>query len=298
MFIIDDILLAQIVLPYGQRLLGQGRDIFYTWVDQQLGKESKKLVRRWRKHNPTDEEVLRDLGEFAERHRETAGRLTSAAFATEAAAADQTLLDADQREEAFLTAVRDYYLAPIVNMARALGRPAVVPGFLTGAGYLAAIDVRTPYGTELELPAVWGRGAQHAPTLRFPDSVGLYQPHWLPRLWLFKATDERRHGYEDLARRRGTTIKEFADAMEGQGLVTAIFRTHIVVRPAVTIADGRPPAPSGEAWEISLARSPTGIEAIRTELAHQLGEQQGEDRRWIQAITGVAASAPRGAVSP
>ena len=71
MFIVDDILLARIVLPYGERLFNHGRDELYNWLDQQLDRKGRRIFARLRrkKKDLTADEILRKLGDYAEQKR-------------------------------------------------------------------------------------------------------------------------------------------------------------------------------------------------------------------------------------
>lgn len=118
MFIVDDILLTYIVLPYGSRLLNQGRDKLYDWLDSELGKEGKKLAKSMSKRNLSTKEVLEDLGHYVEEHRGAADTLATAAFAAELEIASK--LPAVKGEEEFLEVISDFFFTPIFEMVKSL----------------------------------------------------------------------------------------------------------------------------------------------------------------------------------
>ncbi|HEU5352938.1 MAG TPA: hypothetical protein VFU65_00665 [Actinocrinis sp.] len=101
MFVVDNNLLTQIVLPFGRRLLDQGRDALYAWINQRR-QEGRAPLPEAQQARCAE---LNDLGRFAENHPGTAGRLASAVI-IEVGAADN-LIDADQRDEGFLQAFLD-----------------------------------------------------------------------------------------------------------------------------------------------------------------------------------------------
>jgi hypothetical protein len=303
-FVVDDILLTFIVLPYGKRLLGKGQDWLFEWLDSQLGEGFAWLKQRM--SSRTDEvEILMDLGHYVKEHPGTADTLATAAYA---AATGSPGVKSDKE---FLTVVHDFFLTPVVEMVKVLERPAVVPGFLTGTDWLTAIDVRTvPRGEQLENMDVQQRtdlwGELH------PAEIVLWRnrlmpnemKHWLPRIWLVRAMDdelarelsttpgELSATLDALARDEDTTPGRFADVLQHQPFVTAITRQRVVVRRAQMIFGISPPSTTGESEKIPWAKSSAGIQTMREELERQLGDQQAEQERWIQALTNWAGGGP------
>jgi hypothetical protein len=292
-FIVDDILFTYIVLPYGKRLLNQGRDQLYAWLDSELGKGGRKLATSM-KRNLKDVDALTDLGHYVESHPGTADTLAKAAVTAELQTA--SMLPGMKGDEEFLRVVRDYFLTPIVEMVQALGRPAVLPGFLTGTDWLTAIDVRTvPLGKQLETMKV------HAQSGNDPPRINLWMPlgpvgiqYWLPRLWLVRATDEelahlattpeRLAALDELARDANTTVQRFAEALEDQPFVTDITRHDVIVNRARMLSDFTPQM-MGKSYPIRWADSPAGMEAMRTALTSLLEGRQRQVGTWIKALT-------------
>ena len=79
-FVVDDIALTYIVLPYAKRLLGKGQNQLYDWLDDQGIKLALRRGQHWWQHKPSQVEVLTDLGHYVENHPGTAGTLTAAAI--------------------------------------------------------------------------------------------------------------------------------------------------------------------------------------------------------------------------
>ena len=282
MFIIDDILLADILMPYAKRLIGKGQDQFYDWLDDQ----GVKLVRRVWGHNPPVVEVLEDLGHYVKDNRGAADTLAPKAFTAELQTA-QTL-PAAQADEKVLRALSDF-LTAIFDMVQALGHPAVLPGFLTGTNDLSVIDVRTPPGQNLEMPEISGQDNPEIVLWR-PLGYGVLPQHWMPRLWVVvKATDVDRRKYENLAD-PDTTPQRFAEVLEDQPFVTGITRRHILVQHVQIVLPNIPPIPvvGGESSRIKWAESPDGAKAMLADMTSQLGERQDEDERWIRALRSLA----------
>lgn len=178
-----------------------------------------------------------------------------------------------------------------------------MPGFLTGADWLTAIDVRTvPSGKELEKVRVFPRIETESKVI--PARIQVWTApgvlavnHWRPRIWLVRPMDE------ELARKLNTTpgkladaldklasdsygtAQQFAEALEHQAFVTEITRHHVIVQHAQWLSYNSPDA-KGESGRIPWAESPDGIKAMRTALIKQHGDQQEEQKRWIQALTG------------
>jgi hypothetical protein len=304
-FVVDDILLTYIVLPYGKRLLGKGQDWLFNWLDSQLGEEGVRLKQSMSGRND-EVEVLKDLGHYVKEHPGTADTLAKAAYAA-ATGSPGVMGDTE-----FLMVVRDFFLTPVVEMVKVLERPAVAPGFLTGTDWLTAIDVRTvPRGERLEnmdveQRTVWGE--------TYPAEIVLWRrgrltqsekDHWLPRIWLVRAGDdelareldttpgELSATLDELARDEDTTPGRFADVLEHQPFVTAITRQRVVVRRAQMMWGGiAPPSTTGQSDRISWAKSSAGIQTMREGLERQLGDQQVEQERWIQALTNWASGSP------
>jgi hypothetical protein len=303
-FVVDDILLTYIVLPYGKRLLGKSQDWFFNWLDSQLGEAGATLKQRMSSRKD-EVEVLQDLGHYVKEHPGTADTLATAAYA---AATGPGSVKSDKE---FLMVVRDFFLTPVVEMVKVLEHPAVVPGFLTGTDWLTAIDVRTiPHDEQLENMDVqqrtdlWGD--------RYPAEIVLWrrrltqyeEKHWLPRIWLVSAIDDevaRELGttpgelsatLDEVARDEGTTPGRFADVLKNQPFVTAITRQNVVVRRAEMMFGISPPSTTGKSDKIPWAKSSAGIQTMRKGLERELGDQQDEQERWIQALTNWANGGP------
>ena len=300
-FVVDDILLTYIVLPYGRRLLNENREQFYNWLDGQLGKAGKKFVKSLRKDKRPDNAVLEAVGNYVVQNHGTAYTLAPAAFAAQLETA--IALPAIKGDEQFLTAFRDSFLTPVFEMVKSLAHPAVVPGFLTGADWLTAIDVRVPSGEELEKVRVFPRIEKTYPKSEVipariqvwtaPGPLGV--THWRPRIWLVRPMDG------ELARELNTTpgeladalnkrasdeygtSQQFAEALEHQAFVTEITRHHVIVQRARWVSFNSPYL-EGESSRIPWAESTAGAVAMLTALARQLGDQQQENERWIQAV--------------
>jgi hypothetical protein len=280
-FVVDDIVLTYFVLPYARRLLGKGQDQLYDWLDGQGIKLAVLARRRWRlrRHKPSQVEVLTDLGHYVENHPGTAGTLTAAAIAA-----------GPLTDEEFMRTICDF-LTRIFEMVQELGHPAVLPGFLTGTDYLAVIDVRTPPGKQLEMPSIDGQEI----TLWKPLGPTEDSRHWMPRLWLVRATDEELASDPDKpgkladaleASDPDTTPMQLAERLKGQPLVTGITRRRVVVQDIrMPVPDLPPSLLTGESSRIPWAQSPDGIKAMLAALTNQLGQRQQQDLLWLRAAT-------------
>jgi hypothetical protein len=283
-FVVDDVVFTYFVLPYAKRLLGKGQDQFYDWLDAQGIKLARRGWRVWR-HKPSQVEVLTDLGHYVEKHPGTAGTLTAAAIA------------GPVTDEEFLRTIRDF-LTRIFEMVQELGHPAVLPGFLTGTNYLAIIDVRTPHGTQLEMPEMPWMGGPDEPEIKLwnPLPPAGVLPHWMPRLWLVSTADG------ELARDPDTTLGQLAAALakfasdpettpvqlaaklEDQSFVTGITRHHVVVKHARMPLERLTPVTAGESSRIPWAESPDGVKDMLEALTSQLGERKKHEELWRQAL--------------
>ena len=219
---------------------------------------------------------MTDLGHYVENHPGTADALTAAA------------ITGPLTDEEFMRTICDF-LTRIFEMVQTLGHPAVLPGFLTGTDYLAVIDVRTPPGKQLEMPSTDGQEI----TLWTPPAPSFMPVHWMPRLWLVRATDEELASDPDKpgkladALQTGdpdTTSVQLAEALERQPLVTGITRRHVIVQHVQMPLADLPPAPIGESSRIPWAESPDGIKAMLAALTNQLGQRQQQDLLWIRAL--------------
>jgi hypothetical protein len=300
-FVVDDILLTYIVLPYGRRLLGKGQDQLFNWLDSKLGREGRRLKRSMSSRN-NEVDVLKDLGQYVKEHPETAETLATAAFEAELETA--SALPAVRGDEEVLRVVREFFLTPIFEMVKSLEHPAVVPGFLTGTDWLTAIDVRVPSGDELEKARIFERFEvnRYPRSEVFPARIELWTSpgivgvkHWRPRIWLVTPMDE------ELARELNTTpdkladalnelacdsygtAQQFAEALERQRFVTEITRHHVIVRRAEWQWSNSPDA-KGESVRIPWAEFPAGVMTMRAALVRQLGDRQEEQERWIQRL--------------
>jgi hypothetical protein len=303
-YVVDDILLTYIVLPYGKRLLGKGQDWLFKWLDSQLGEAGATLRQRMARRND-QVEVLKDLGHYVKENRGTADTLATAAYAA------ATGPGGVRSNEEFLMVVCDFFLTPVVEMVKVLEHPAVVPGFLTGTDWLTVIDVRTvPRGEQLEdleveqRTSMWGDPPPAEIVLWRGRLTENEKKHWLPRIWLVSAIDdevarelgstpgERSATLNELARDEDTTPDEFAKRLKNQPFVTAITRQNVVVRRSQVWFGGLPPSTTGKSDKIPWAKSSAGIQTMRKELERQLGDQQDEQERWIKALTNWANGGP------
>jgi hypothetical protein len=306
-FVVDDILLSCIVLPYSKRLLGKGQDQLFDWLDNVLGEAGKKLNKIMSSRN-NEVDVLKDLGQYVIEHPKTADTLARAASAAELNTAFGLL--GARGDEEVLKAVRDYFLTPVIEMVKVLERPVILHGFLTGTDQLTAIDVRTiPRGEQLENMDI--RQRENFLTREpYPTEIVLWrrgrqtfaeQNHWLPRIWLVRAMDEELVGklrttpgelaakLDKLARDDDTTPQRFCDLLENQPFVTAITRRRVVVDRAQMMFGVSPPSTRERTERIPWAEDPAGIHTMRAELEGQLEGQQDEQERWLQALTNWAA---------
>jgi hypothetical protein len=299
-FIVDDILLTYIVLPYGQRLLSKGQDQLFSWLDDKFDREGKKFLKSLSKRKLSDAEVLEEVGNYVEKHRGTADTLASAAYV--GALKTASTLPAAQREEEFLKVVNDFFLTPIVEMVKALEHPAVVPGFLTGTDCLTVIDVRTvPSGEELETARIFPRfetesKVDPARIELWTDQKYFGQARWRPRIWLVRPEDkeladelnttpgELADALDELARDPYGTAKQLAEALKHQPFVTDITRHHVIVQHAEWWS-GSSPSVTGESDRIPWAESPDGAKAMLAALEAQLGDQEDEEERWRDALS-------------
>ena len=305
-FVVDDLLLTYIVLPYGRRLLNENREQFYNWLDGQLGKAGKKFVKSLRKDKRPDNAVLEAVGNYVVEHHGTAYTLAPAAVAAQLETA--SALPAITGDEQFLTAFRDSFLTPIFEMVKSLAHPAVVPGFLTGTDWLTAIDVRVPSGAELQQVRVFPRIEKTYPKSEvIPSRIEVWtepgilaQAHWRPRIWLVRPKDhelaselnttpgELADALNKFASDEYGTSEQFADALKHQAFVTEITRHHVIVQQARWVSFNSPYL-TGESDRIPWAESTAGAVAMLRALARQLGDQQREYEGWIQAVNSWAS---------
>ena len=289
MFVVDDVLLTYLVLPYGARLLDHGRDRLYDWLDSELGKGGRKLAKRIAKRELGDAEALKELGHYVEEHHGAADKLAAAALSAELEAA--RALPVGQGDEEFLRVVRDYFLTPVVEMVQALGRPVILPGFVTGTDWLTAIDVRTvPPGEKLEQLNIYSQAGKNPARINLWLGQGpVGRQYWLPRIWLVTAADEKLAAtLRELAADPHTTPQRFAQALEHQPFVTGITRGDVIVGHARMPLDFTP-VTTGKTRLIPWAGSPAGIKTLRAELAKQLGDQQRQVAIWIRALKELGA---------
>jgi hypothetical protein len=306
-FVVDDILLTYVVLPYFGDLLVKGQVLAFDWLNSHLGEGFTELKKRMSSRSG-NVEVLKDLGRYVKENPGTADTLATAAYAAALKTASGS--PGVKGDEEFLMVVRDFFLTPVVEMVKVLERPAIVPGFLTGTDWLTAIDVRTvPRGKQLVDMLVGSQGKNLFTGEPDPAQIVLWRrklpydetKYWLPRIWLVRAVDEelaRELGttpgeladtLDEFAQEEDTTPGRFADVLEHQPFVTAITRKRVAVRRAQMLFGISPPITTGESDWIPWAKSPAGIQTMRAELERQLGDQQDEQERWIQALTNWAA---------
>lgn len=235
LFVIDDILIANVVLPFlqglGQHTLEKG----YEWLDDQGIQFASGFLRRVREHGQRDgdtEEFVEQLGRYVEQHRGAAAELTAHVIET-----------ADTRGDDEFVQVVQTFLVATFRLAGQLGSPAVVPGFLTGEQHLAVIDVRTRGKNEkLQVPRVDGG---NRPTIemiwRGPSSVT--ERPALGRIWLVDAAASDRKALEDLSATASPYVSSdlrdsFMTAMDKRLLVTEVARDLVVAQPSVAITGG------------------------------------------------------------
>jgi len=302
-FVVDDILVAYVVLPYGHRLLTKGQDWLFNWLDSQLGEGATKL-KQLMSGRHDEVEILKDLGHYVMANPGTAETLATAAYAAATASPEA------KEDIEFLTVVRDYFLRPAIEMIKVLDRPVVLSGFLTGTDWLTAIDLRTvPRDEVLENMDVRQRTDLYGEP--YPAEIVLWKQrlpyedkHWLPRIWLIKTVDEELArqldttpgdvpaALDELAHDEETTPAKFADALEHQPYVTAITRQRVIVRRAQMIWGISPPSTTDPSDKIPWAKSSAGIQTMRKELEKQLGDKQDEQERWRQALMNWASGWP------
>jgi hypothetical protein len=303
-FIVDDILLTYIVLPYGQRLLSRGQDQLFNWLDSKLDKEGKKFANSLRKRKLSDKQVLEEVGQYVEKHRGTADTLASAAYvgALETASA----LPVAKREEEFLRVVNDFFLTPVVEMVKELEHPAVVPGFLTGTDWLTVIDVRTvPSDKELQKTRIFPRYESESKVDPARIEVWTAREYfggaqWRPRIWLVRPMDKEladelnttpgqlADALKELAGDEYKTAKQFAEALEHQPFVTDITRRHVIVQHEKWWPNSSPSV-TGESDRIPWAESPDGAKAMLAALEAELGDKQDRQDRWRNALSKAGA---------
>ena len=299
-FIVDDILLTYIVLPYGKRLLSKGQDQLFNWLDSLPGEGAAWLKATMSGRN-NEFDALTDLGHYVTEHRGTANTLATAAYADASGVKDNI---------EFLTVVRDYFLTPAVEMVKELKHPAVVPGFLTGTDWLLP-STCAPYRPANR----WRIWMSYSARTSLPKSCTLRRSSSGSNatcmkkritgclgsgLWQ-RMTNCRKLGttpgelaatLDELACDEGTTAGGSADMMKDQRFVTAITRQRVVVRHADMMFGISPPSTTGDSERIPWATDSAGIQAMREGLERQLGDQKDEQDRWIKALMGWASGSP------
>jgi hypothetical protein len=298
-FIVDDILLTYIVMPYGQRLISKGQDQLFKWLDSKLDKEGKKFANSLRKRKLSDDQVLEEVGQYVEKHRGTADTLASAAYV--GALETTSGLPVAKREEEFLRVVRDFFLTPVIEMVKALEHPAVVPGFLTGTDCLTVIDVRTvPSDAKLQETRIFPRDESedevHPSRIEVWTFPLLFGAQWRPRIWLVRPMDKEladklkttpgqlASALKKLADDDYVTAREFAETLKDQPFVTSITRRHVIVQHVVW-QPGSSPRVTGKSDRIPWAESPDGAEGMLAALEAQLGDKQDAQDRWREALS-------------
>ena len=278
MFVVDDILLTYFVLPYANRLLDQGRNKLYDWLDEQG-------VKLWGRGLRSRRNLLKALGHYVEKHPGTAAPLAAEVLFTEL----PTILDSV-----------DNFLTRIFKMVQELGHPAVLPGFLTGTDYLTVIDVRTPPGTQLEMPSLPSLTGSNDPEIRLwsPLPPAGVAPRWMPRLWLVSKTEgelardpdtalgQLAAALKEFASKPDTTPGQLAAKLEDQLFVTGVTSHDVVVRHAQMPLENLTPVTSGESRRIAWAESPDGVKDMLEALTRQLGERKKHEELWRRALTG------------
>lgn len=278
-FVVDDILIAKVVLPFIQGLGEHTLDDFYGWLDDQGVRLGGRLFRRRKRRRGGAEGLVRDLREYVDKHPDEAARLTAAA-----------IKDAAVRTDAEFLGVLLSFLVAVFEIVKTLNRPAVLPGFLTGTEHLAVIDVRTRNaGEELANPAVVSpQSGDPRIVLAGRNVPPLQAPPLLPRIWLVTATDEERLALEQRAVSSARYLGQFDDFMnymKGRWLVTDITRREVWVQEPLITEFGIWVPAGGRVDKYKWAESPEGVIAMRDALVAAAGEQVASDKVWLDAFS-------------
>ncbi len=280
LLVVDDILISTVVMPF---LRGWGQhalDDVYGWLDDQGVRLGGRVRRRLKKKVGLSDQdpakLVSRLGKYVEKHPGTPAKLTVAVLGT---------ADARDTDDELLEVVVTFLVA-VFRLVKELGRPAVLPGFLTGPQGLAVIDVRTRARDEdFQAPTV--------NSYRDPPRITLVQREvppvggqpLVPRTWLVNDSAGTREEAERLAAGAtvyiaGTGFDSFMLAMNDQLAVAAIERNRVFLRPAGPVPGNGLVASSLDEHEIPWAESPEAVTAMYQSLVGQVESKVAQEKEW------------------
>ena len=274
MLIVDDILITGFVLPFAKGFSEQAVKGAYEWLEAQGVDLGRTLWQRITGRRGDAEELVSRLGDYVEADRDAASRLTAAAIA-----------DAGQRartDKEFLEILVSFLMA-VFRLVDQLQRPAVLPGFLTGADDLAIVDVRTrKAGEELEEPAVHSPAAD-SPRIEMAVRGVLHNPLPIPRIWIVT------EGREEIEQRAESSTpffdypNDFGNFMEGRPLVSAITRDEVWLEDSRTGPQGVFVPEQRNINQVPWAQTPDGVISMHRALLGQVGEKEAKRDVWVAA---------------
>jgi hypothetical protein len=294
MLVVDDILIANFVLPFARGLGEHTLNGVYDWLDDQGVRLGRRLLRRLTKGRMGTgdvEHLVSDLGAYVEQHPEAASRLTAAALRDAGALA--------KTDKEFLDVLLSFLMA-VFELVKKLDQPAVLPGFLTGTEHLAVIDVRTRNaGEEFAKPAIYSP-QNDVPRIVLANRIMLYSlaENPLPRIWLVPAAPGERRKFEQHAKASKQCLSwpdDFVNSMKGQLLVTDITRREVWVQQPQIAPTGLFAPKGGTTHAFKWAESPAGVIEMHNVLVAAVEVKDAEKEVWVRAWTKALSERPNSA---
>lgn len=217
---LEQILFAKIVLPFA-RGVGRGSlSEVYEWLEgngvklgHSFGRRLLRKVSKGRLGVGDADTLAGELAAYVDQNPAAASKLTTV-----------VLKEMGQPNER-LEVVREI-LAAVFELVKQIGRPVVLPGFITGSSHFLIVDVRTDTADEPYVePAVHPAPGDRIPTITLARQGGPgYGPR--PRVWLVtEPQSDEIQRLENAAAGAGPVITKsdpFTESMNGRALVTAI----------------------------------------------------------------------------
>jgi hypothetical protein len=265
------------VLPFAKGLSEQAVKGAYEWLEDQGVNLGRTFWQRITGRGGDEEELVSRLSTYVEADRDAASRLTAAAIA-----------EAGQRartDEEFLEVLVSF-LMTIFRLVDQLQRPAVLPGFLTGADDLAIVDVRTRKANEKPAKPALRSPAADSPRIEMAVRGLPYNSPSIPRIWI---VSEGREELEELEQRAESSTpffdypNDFGNFMEGRPLVSAITREEVWLEDSRTGPQGVFVPEQRNINPVPWAQTPDGVISMHRALLGQVGEKEAKRDVWITA---------------